>query len=120
MKFRSEEGQIESEIKILREDINQMQKYRDEISSANTEITRLRQKSTIFQAAMKDRIKFHEENRQRAEQDFMTILNRYIKDSPEANKAAGIQTVEREIRKKEELLAGLREKRNDYESRLRF
>jgi GTPase SAR1 family protein len=120
MKFRSEEGQIESEIKILREDINQMQKYRDEISSANTEITRLRQKSTIFQAAMKDRIKFHEENRQRAEQDFMTILNRYIKDSPEANKAAGIQTVEREIRKKEELLAGLREKRNDYESRLKF
>ena len=120
MKFRSEEGQIESEIKILREDINQMQKYRDEIASANTEITRLRQKSTIFQAAMKDRIKFHEENRQRAEQDFMTILNRYIKDSPDANKTAGIQTVEREIRKKEELLAGLREKRNDYESRLRF
>jgi GTPase SAR1 family protein len=120
MKFRSEEGQIESEIKILREDINQMQKYRDEIASANTEITRLRQKSTIFQAAMKDRIKFHEENRQRAEQDFITILNRYIKDSPDANKTAGIQTVEREIRKKEELLAGLREKRNDYESRLRF
>jgi GTPase SAR1 family protein len=120
MKFRSEEGQIESEIKILREDINQMQKYRDEIASANTEITRLRQKSTIFQAAMKDRIKFHEENKQRAEQDFMTILNRYIKDSPEANKTAGIQTVEREIRKKEELLAGLREKRNDFESRLRF
>ncbi|MDI6766558.1 MAG: GTPase domain-containing protein [Bacteroidota bacterium] len=79
VKFKSEESQIESEIKILREDMAQMQRYREEISFANAEITRLRSKTTIFQVTMKDRIKYHEENKQRAEQDFMTILNRYIK-----------------------------------------
>ena len=119
MKFREEEKQIENDVKIMREDLAQMQHYRDEITSSSGEITRLRQKSTIFQVTMKDRIKYHEENKQRAEADFNTILQRYAKESSDANKVVGIQAVEREVRKKEENLTAIREKRNDYEARLK-
>jgi lipopolysaccharide export LptBFGC system permease protein LptF len=119
MKFREEEKQIENDVKIMREDLAQMQHYRDEITSSSAEITRLRQKSTIFQVTMKDRIKYHEENKQRAEADFNTILQRYAKDSSDANKVVGIQAVEREVRKKEETLTAIREKRTDYEARLK-
>ncbi|GEM_PF-2397755 len=118
-KFREEEKQIENDVKIMREDLAQMQHYKDEIASSTAEITRLRQKSTIFQVTMKDRIKYHEENKQRAEQDFNTILQRYAKEAPDANKVVGIQAVEREVRKREETLTSLREKRNDYEARLK-
>lgn len=119
IKFKGEEQQIENELKILHEDIAQMQRHKDEIANETAEIGRLRQKPSLFQVTMKDRIKYHEENRNRAEQDFNAILQRYVKDSPDMNKAAGLQAVERVVKSKEELTMGLREKRTDFETRLK-
>ncbi len=118
-KFKNEEQQIENELRNMHEDIAQMQRYKEEIASATAEITRLRQKPTLFQVTMKDRIKYHEENKTRAEQDFNTIFQRYVKDSPDMNKVAGLQAVERVVRSKEDLMKGLREKRSDFEARLK-
>ena len=121
-KFKTEDGQIESEIKILREDINQMQKLREEISLVENEIAnRQRQgiKSRIG-SLLKTPIQELDNSRKRLDQEFIAILARYVKDSPEQNKAAALRNVERELHKKEELLAGLHEKQNDFKSRLKF
>lgn len=118
-KFRTEEKRVEDDVKIVREDMSQMEKYRDEVSAEASEVTRLRQKPTLWQATMKDRIKYHEENKQRAEQDFQNILQRYVKEGADQNKTAALQAVEREVKKKEELMSSLKEKRLDYEARLK-
>lgn len=118
-KFKEEEHRIEDDVKIVRDDLAQMQRHMEEISTSSTEIAKLRQKTSLWHTSTKDRIKYFEENKQRAEEDFQTILQRYVKEATGQNKTGALQAVEREVLKKEELMTALREKRIDYEARLK-
>jgi GTPase SAR1 family protein len=118
-KFEEEEKQVADQIRVVQEDIAQLRALQHETTSSNDEIARIHNKPTIFVEVMKQRLKFHEERRQRAEQEFFSIVQRYVPGAPQSNKALALQMVEREVKTKEKFLGEIRSKRTDFERRLK-
>jgi GTPase SAR1 family protein len=116
LKFNEEEQKLEGELKTLREDITQLHSYRDQITQINAEIARLNVK---WYQNTAEKAKLLQENKQKLEQDFSSILQRYVKESTNQNKAALIQAVEREFDGKKDQLNKIREMRNEYNIRVK-
>jgi GTPase SAR1 family protein len=118
-KFREDEKQVEDDIKVIREDYQHLQRLIDTMNHHNNEIARLRQKPSLFQATMRDRIKFHDDEKQKTEQEFITKVQHYQSDYNDPNRHRGAQILDHEIRRREQVLGEIRQKRTEFENRLR-
>jgi len=118
VKMRSEERQVEDEVRIMREDVNRMRSKLNDIEHQDAERKHILQRSPVFHVMMKEKLKFLEDNIHQAEQEFMAIAQRYAKDANLQNKTQAMQLVEREIKKREGVYNAIREKRVDFEKRL--
>ena len=120
VKFKIEEKTVEDQIRVVKEDMSQSRRFREEIEKLEAEIKKVRLSNPIWMATNEKRIKWWEDQKLKNEQDLRALVQRYTKDPSELdNRVASVQAIEREVNRKEEILSALRETRTVYESRLR-
>jgi hypothetical protein len=119
-KYRGEEKQIESDRTLLRDDLEKMRKLRDDITEASAKRSEIAMSTRwIDMMNKKERIEAMAENIKRLEQEFMAIAQQYDKSATEANKNAALQSVDREAQYRDNLLKQIRDRRGEFEGRLK-